>query len=64
VRTTCRWRGERFVIVGEHETWLRVEYVGGRAPVAESLGLERIDQGVWQAWAPTTEIEDVREEVM
>jgi len=61
VRTTCRWRGESFVIVGEHEGWLRVEYTGGRAPVAEALGLDRIDQGVWQAWAPRSEVEDVRE---
>ncbi|WP_067463812.1 hypothetical protein [Actinomadura macra] len=62
VRTTCTWRGERFVIVGEHESWLRVEYSGGSAPVAERLGLDRIDQGIWQAWAPSSEIEDLREE--
>ncbi|MFC0038768.1 hypothetical protein [Actinomadura rayongensis] len=62
VRTTCRWRGEPFVIVGEHEGWLRVEYAGGRAPVAERLGLDRVDQGVWQSWAPRDEVEDVREE--
>jgi hypothetical protein len=62
IRTTCSWRGERFIIVGEHEGWLRVEYSGGRAPVAEHMGLDRIDHGVWQTWAPRNEIEDLREE--
>ncbi|WP_395107746.1 hypothetical protein [Actinomadura sp. SCN-SB] len=62
VRTTCVWRGERFVVVGEHDGWLRVEYTGGRAPVAESLGLDRVDHGVWQAWAPRAEIQDLQEE--
>ncbi|MFI0351291.1 hypothetical protein [Actinomadura sp. 9N407] len=64
IRTTCSWQGEPFVIVGEHEGWLRVEYTGGRSPVAERLGLDRIDQGVWQTWAPNAEIEDMREEFM
>ena len=64
VRTTCTWRGERFVVVGEHETWLRVEYAGGRAPVAERLGLDRVDHGVWQAWAPRNEVQDLREELI
>ncbi|MFC9970024.1 hypothetical protein ACIBF1_37835 [Spirillospora sp. NPDC050679] len=64
VRTACTWRGEPFVIVGEHDGWLRVEYTGGRAPVARRLGLDRVDQGVWQSWAPRDEIEDVREELV
>ncbi|XVQ09517.1 hypothetical protein ACQP1W_44485 [Spirillospora sp. CA-255316] len=62
IRTTCTWRGERFVVVGEHDGWLRVEYSGGRAPVAERLGLDRIDHGVWQSWAPRAEIEELQEE--
>lgn len=62
VRTTCSWRGERFVVVGEHDSWLRVEYAGGRAPVAERLGLDRIDHGVWQTWAARAEVENLREE--
>lgn len=62
VRTVCTWKGARFIIVGEHETWLRVEYIGGRAPIAEQLGLDRIDHGVWQAWAPRSEVTDLHEE--
>jgi hypothetical protein len=64
VNTFCTWRGERFVVLGEHEDWLRVEYVGGKAPVAERLGLEMFDRGVYQAWAPRTEIEDLHEETV
>ncbi|MCW2900284.1 MAG: hypothetical protein JWO67_2549 [Streptosporangiaceae bacterium] len=64
VRTVCTWRGERFVIVGEYESWLRVEYTGGLAPVAEALGLDRIDHGVWQTWAPLAEVIDVHEEMI
>lgn len=64
VRTICTWRGEPFVIVGEHESWLRVEYTGGLAPVAEALGLDRIDQGVWQTWAPRAEVVDLHEETV
>ena len=61
VRTVCTWRGEPFIVVGEHESWLRVEYAGGRAPVAEQLGLDRVDHGVWQSWAPREDVEDLRE---
>jgi hypothetical protein len=61
VRTVCRWRDEPFIVVGEHETWLRVEYAGGRLPAAQRLGLDRIDHGVWQAWAPRAEVTDLHE---
>ncbi|MFF5261134.1 hypothetical protein ACFY4C_19515 [Actinomadura viridis] len=64
VSTRCTWRGEPFVVLGEHDGWLRVEYVGGKAPVAERLGLEMFDRGVYQAWAPRAEVEDVREEAV
>lgn len=62
VSTHCTWRGEPFVVLGEHDGWVRVEYTGGKAPVAEELGLEQFDRGVYQAWAPRTELKDVREE--
>jgi hypothetical protein len=61
VRTTCHWRGEPFIVLGEHDTWLRVEYTGGKAPVAAALGLEEFDFGVYQGWAPAAEVTDVRE---
>jgi hypothetical protein len=61
VRTTCVWRGEPFIILGEHDSWLRVEYTGGRAPVAATLRLEEFDFGVYQGWAPAAEVTEIRE---
>ena len=61
VRTTCTWRGEPFIVLGEHETWLRVEYTGGKAPVAKALGLEEFDFGVYQGWAPAAEVSNLSE---
>jgi hypothetical protein len=61
VRTTCSWRGEPFIVLAEYESWLRVEYTGGRSPVAESLGLEEFEFGVYQGWVPAAEVADLRE---
>ena len=61
VRTTCQWRNQPFIVLAEHDGWLRVEYTGGLAPVAADLGLEEFDYGVYQGWAPRTEVVDVRE---
>lgn len=61
VRTLCRWRGEPFLVLGEHQSWLRVEYTGGKAPVAATLGLEEFDFGVYQGWAPAAEVTEIRE---
>ena len=58
VRTTCTWRGQPFIVLAEAGTWLRVEYTGGRAPVARSLGLDEFDFGVYQGWAPAHEVAD------
>jgi hypothetical protein len=61
VRTTCQWRNQPFIVLAEHEGWLRVEYTGGRAPVAAELGLEEFEYGVYQGWAPRAEVTDIRE---
>ena len=58
IRTTCTWRGAPFIVLAAAETWLRVEYTGGRAPVAQQLGLEEFDYGVYQGWAPVEEVSD------
>ena len=34
IRTTCTWQGEPFIVLGESDGWLRLEYTGGKAPVA------------------------------
>lgn len=62
VRTRCTWRGEPFVVIGEHGDWVRLEYSGGRAPVATALGLDRVDTGVYQTWISREEIEQLHEE--
>lgn len=61
IRTTCSWKGQPFIVLGEHDSWLRVEYTGGRSPVAESMGLEAFDFGVYQGWVPADEVTDLRE---
>mgnify|MGYP006172127029 CR=1 FL=1 len=61
VRTTCSWRGEPFIVLAEADNWLRLEYTGGRAPVARDLGLEEFDFGVYQGWAPAQEVNDLYE---
>ena len=48
-------------MLGEHDGWLRLEYTGGRAPIALGLNLEEFDFGVYQGWAPATEVTDTRE---
>lgn len=61
-RTTCTWRGQPFIVLAGHDSWLRVEYAGGKAPAARALGLEEFDYGVYQGWAPVGEISDLREQ--
>ncbi|MGW0432404.1 hypothetical protein ACWDV4_07640 [Micromonospora sp. NPDC003197] len=62
VRTICSWQGQPFIVLGAHESWLRVEYTGGRWPIAQSMGLEEFDFGVYQGWAPAHEVTEVREQ--
>ncbi|MEH1012335.1 hypothetical protein V6U90_04305 [Micromonospora sp. CPCC 206060] len=61
VRTTCLWQGEPFIVLAQHENWLRVEYTGGRWPVAQAMGLEVFEFGVYQGWAPAAEVSELRE---
>ena len=61
VRTTCTWQGEPFIVLGEADGWLRVEYTGGKAPVARTLGLEEFDFGVYQGWAPAGDVRELGE---
>ncbi|GAA1802734.1 hypothetical protein HC028_07255 [Planosporangium flavigriseum] len=61
IRTTCMWRDEPFIVLAEHESWLRVEYTGGLAPVAARLSLEEFDFGVYQGWVPRDEVTELRE---
>jgi hypothetical protein len=62
VRSRCNWRGQPFVVLGEYDDWVRVEYVGGRAPVAAELELDQVDIGVHQAWVPRDQVQDIEED--
>ena len=62
VRTTCRWRGAPFLVLAEADNWYRLEYTGGRAPIAQQLGLEEFDFGVYQGWAPLHEVSELNEQ--
>jgi hypothetical protein len=62
VRTTCHWRGAPFLVLAETDNWLRVEYTGGRAPMARQMGLQEFDFGVYQAWVPASEVTDLSEQ--
>ncbi|HCT80327.1 MAG TPA: hypothetical protein DGT23_27940 [Micromonosporaceae bacterium] len=61
IRTTCIWRDQPFIVLAEHDAWLRVEYTGGKAPVAREMGLEEFDFGVYQGWAPKSEVAELGE---
>jgi hypothetical protein len=61
IRTTCTWQGEPFIVLGEADGWLRVEYTGGKAPVARTLGLEEFDYGVYQGWAQASAVQNLGE---
>lgn len=61
VTVVCRWRGEPFLVYGERDGELLLQYTGGRAPVAVRLGLERSERGVYRRWVPSGEAEDVHE---
>jgi hypothetical protein len=61
IRTACMWQDEPFIVLGEADGWLRVEYTGGKAPVARTLELEEFDYGVYQGWAPAAEVTNLSE---
>lgn len=62
VFTMCTWRGVPCRALYEQGEYVRVEYIGGQAPVAERLRFDQFDQGVYQSWAPRTEAPDLREQ--
>lgn len=61
VTTICQWRHEPCLVIDERDDDLLLEYIGGKAPRALDLGLERIERGVYRGWAPRAEIRGLRE---
>ncbi len=61
VTTVCEWRREPCQVHDERDDELLLEYTGGRVPVAQQLGLERIERGVYRGWVPRDEVLGLRE---
>ncbi|MET7402573.1 SseB family protein [Dactylosporangium sp. NPDC005572] len=62
-RTTGVWRGERFVVIGAHGDWLRLELDRDEPGLGAELGLEEFDHRVFQTWAARADV-DVTEELV
>ncbi|MFE3451282.1 hypothetical protein ACFXJ8_20395 [Nonomuraea sp. NPDC059194] len=61
VTTVCTWRGMEFQVHDERDGKLLLEYLGGSAPEAVALGMERIERGVYRRWVPRAQVDDLRE---
>lgn len=62
VTTVCTWRGAPFQVHDERDDHLLVEYTGGEVPVAQRLGLRRVERGVYRGLVPRAEVTDLREQ--
>ncbi len=62
LRTVATWHGEPVTLMARRGNDALVEYLGGGAPVALALGLDRADLAVYRGWAPLAELTEVRQE--
>lgn len=62
VTTVCTWRGAPFQVHDEQDDELLLEYTGGEVPVAQRLGLHRIERGVYRAMVPRAEVTELHED--
>jgi hypothetical protein len=62
VRTICTYNNHSFEVTAEQEGRLHLLYLGGSALVAEQLGLDQVERGVYEITAGREEVHDVREE--
>lgn len=61
VTTVCEWRGAPFQVHDERGDELLLEYTGGLVPVAQRLGLQRIERGVYRQWVQRSAVRGLRE---
>jgi hypothetical protein len=61
VSLVCRWRGAPFRVHDRRDGELLLEYTGGRVTVAQSLGLDRVERGVYRRWVSRDEVTELRE---
>ena len=55
------WRGEPFIVLAEHEGWLRVEYTVAWPRWRGRSGWRSSSSASTRGWAPAAEVVDVRE---
>jgi hypothetical protein len=56
-----RWRGALCTVVRSEAGWLRVRPCRPDAETIDQLGTQCIERGVYETWAPATEVVDARE---
>lgn len=61
ISTVGTWRGAPVKALYDDGDRVRIEYIGGQAPLAESLGMDRVDKGVYQTWASRADLPDLHE---
>lgn len=59
LHVTGRIDGAPVILLAERGDELLAEYVGGRSPVAEALGLPAVEPGVYRGWVPRARVADV-----
>ena len=61
VRLVGAWQGEPVLVLAEQGGWFRVEALGD-AEGARRLGMQRLEPGVHQSWAPPADVTDIHED--
>jgi hypothetical protein len=59
LHVTGRLDGAPVILLAERGDELLAEYVGGRAPVGQQLGLPEVAPGVFRGWVPRARVADV-----
>jgi hypothetical protein len=55
------WRGARCTVVGADPSWMRLRLVLPDPAVVAALGAQCYERGVYEAWAPASEVTDVQD---
>ncbi|MET9342252.1 hypothetical protein [Nonomuraea sp. NPDC003804] len=61
VTTVCTWRGTEFMVLAERDGEVLLEYLGGSAPEAVALGMERVERGVYRRWVTRDDVGELQE---
>ncbi|MFI7130808.1 hypothetical protein ACIBQ1_34315 [Nonomuraea sp. NPDC050153] len=64
VTVVCEWQGAPFLVHTTRETQLLIEYTGGDVLQAMSLGVERVERGVYRLWVRRDEVTAMSEKAV